>query len=204
MEWQAPAIVLDVRRHGENDAVATLLSEAEGRHRGLVRGGQSRRQAATWQVGSLVAARWTGRLADQLGHFTAELVHPSAALVLDSPLALALLAAACAVAEGALPEALAAARDFADTAAVVMGLDLVITVDTSVAHLAGGLGKPVWLLSRFDGCWRWLRERQDSPWYPTLRLYRQPSPGDWAPAIAALAADLAQLTAHASDAARAA
>ncbi len=91
--------------------------------------------------------------------------------------------------------------DFADTAALIAGLDLVIAVDTSVAHLAGALGKPVWLLSRFDGCWRWLRERSDSPWYPKLRLYRQPSLGDWAPVITALAADLAKLTRPASDSA---
>ncbi len=69
--------------------------------------------------------------------------------------------------------------DFADTAALVANLDLVISVDTSVAHLAGALGKPVWLLSRYDACWRWLREREDSPWYPTLRLFRQTIPGDW-------------------------
>lgn len=95
-------------------------------------------------------------------------------------------------------------RDFADTAALIAGLDLVITVDTSVAHLAGALGKPVWLLSRFDGCWRWLRARSDSPWYPTMRLYRQPSPGDWAPIIAAITADLTSLVAGASNTARAA
>jgi tetratricopeptide (TPR) repeat protein len=70
-------------------------------------------------------------------------------------------------------------RDFADTAAIVANLDLVITVDTSVAHLAGALGKPVWILSRFDGCWRWLNGREDSPWYPTARLFHQTSPGDW-------------------------
>jgi len=69
--------------------------------------------------------------------------------------------------------------DFADTAALVGNLDLVISVDTSVAHLAGALGKPVWLLSRFDGCWRWLLDRDNSPWYPTMRLFRQPAPGDW-------------------------
>ncbi len=76
--------------------------------------------------------------------------------------------------------------DFADTAALADALDLVITVDTSVAHLAGALAKPVWILSRFDGCWRWLLERADSPWYPTARLFRQPAPGDWSPAIAEL------------------
>ena len=89
--------------------------------------------------------------------------------------------------------------DFADTAALIAGLDLVISVDTSVAHLAGALGKPVWLLSRFDGCWRWLRERRDSPWYPTLRLYRQPHQGDWAPVISALTADLATFAGQAPD-----
>jgi hypothetical protein len=70
--------------------------------------------------------------------------------------------------------------DFADTAALIEVLDLVITVDTAVAHVAGALGRPVWLLSRFDACWRWMRERDDSPWYPTMRLFRQTSPGDWA------------------------
>ena len=69
--------------------------------------------------------------------------------------------------------------DFADTAALIEALDLVISVDTSVAHLAGALAKPVWLLSRFDACWRWMRDRDDSPWYPTMRIFRQPRPGDW-------------------------
>ncbi|MDR3517529.1 MAG: tetratricopeptide repeat-containing glycosyltransferase family protein [Azospirillaceae bacterium] len=73
----------------------------------------------------------------------------------------------------------AALGNFADTASLVAALDLVITVDTAVAHLAGGLGKAVWILSRFDGCWRWLRHRDDSPWYPTARLFRQQRPGDW-------------------------
>jgi len=70
-------------------------------------------------------------------------------------------------------------HDFTDTAALVETLDLVISVDTAVAHLAGAMGKPVWLLNRFDTCWRWLLNRDDSPWYPTLRLFRQPTPGDW-------------------------
>ena len=69
--------------------------------------------------------------------------------------------------------------DFADTAALAEGLDLVISVDTAVAHLAGALGKPVWLLNRFDTCWRWLLDRDDSPWYPTLRQFRQTSAGAW-------------------------
>jgi tetratricopeptide (TPR) repeat protein len=69
--------------------------------------------------------------------------------------------------------------DFADTAALIEALDLVIGVDTAVVHLAGALGKPVWLLNRFDTCWRWLLGRDDSPWYPTLRQFRQSSAGDW-------------------------
>ena len=70
-------------------------------------------------------------------------------------------------------------QDFADTAALIDRLDLVITVDTAVAHLAGALDKPVWLLNRFDPHWRWLLDRDDSPWYPQLLQFRQSSPGDW-------------------------
>lgn len=71
------------------------------------------------------------------------------------------------------------ATDFADTAALIDNLDLVISVDTSVAHLAAAMGKPVWLLNRFAGCWRWLRDRDDSPWYPSVRLFTQSQRGDW-------------------------
>ena len=70
-------------------------------------------------------------------------------------------------------------HDFADTAALVSALDLVISVDTSVVHLAGALGRPVWVLNRFDQCWRWLSDRTDSPWYPTARLFGQRAPGQW-------------------------
>jgi len=69
--------------------------------------------------------------------------------------------------------------DFSDTAALIENLDLVIAVDTSVAHLAGALGKPVWTLLPFVPDWRWFLDREDSPWYPTMRLFRQPSLGDW-------------------------
>jgi tetratricopeptide (TPR) repeat protein len=74
-------------------------------------------------------------------------------------------------------------HDFGDTAALVENLDLVIAVDTSTAHLAGAMGKPVWLLNRFDSCWRWMTERTDSPWYPTLRLFRQKTAGEWGPVV---------------------
>ena len=76
--------------------------------------------------------------------------------------------------------------DFADTAALVEALDLVISVDTSVAHLAGALGKPVWILNRYDQCWRWMIGRAGSPWYPTARIFRQKSPGDWAGVVEAV------------------
>lgn len=80
--------------------------------------------------------------------------------------------------------------DFADTAAIIAGLDVVISVDTSVVHLAGLVGKPVFLLDRYDGCWRWLSGRRDSPWYPHLTLFRQDQPGDWSGAMASAAASL--------------
>jgi tetratricopeptide (TPR) repeat protein len=82
-------------------------------------------------------------------------------------------------------------RDFADTAALIDNLDLVISVDTSTAHLAGAMGKPVWIMNRLDTCWRWMLERSDSPWYPSARLFRQPALGDWASVIDAVAEALA-------------
>ncbi|HEY2177623.1 MAG TPA: tetratricopeptide repeat protein [Caulobacteraceae bacterium] len=85
-------------------------------------------------------------------------------------------------------------EDFADTAALVAGLDLVISVDTSVAHLAGAMGKRVWLLNRFDTCWRWLERGEDSPWYPSLRQFRQSAPDDWAGVVSRVKAALIDLT----------
>ncbi|HVY16375.1 MAG TPA: tetratricopeptide repeat protein [Rhodopila sp.] len=81
-------------------------------------------------------------------------------------------------------------RDFADTAAIIASLDVVVSVDTSVAHLAGLVGKPVFLLDRYDGCWRWLSGRRDSPWYPGMTLFRQPAPGDWTSPMRQVAASL--------------
>jgi Glycosyltransferase family 9 (heptosyltransferase) len=74
--------------------------------------------------------------------------------------------------------------DFADTAAVLTLADLVISVDSAVAHLAGAMGRPVWILLPFSPDWRWMLAREDSPWYPTARLFRQPAIGDWASVIA--------------------
>jgi hypothetical protein len=77
-----------------------------------------------------------------------------------------------------------ALEDFSDTAALISQLDLVISVDTSVAHLAGALGKPVWILLTYFPDWRWLLGRDDSPWYPTARLFRQDESRSWASVIA--------------------
>jgi Flp pilus assembly protein TadD len=83
--------------------------------------------------------------------------------------------------------------DFADTAALLTNLDLVITVDTSVAHLAGALAKPTWLMLPVAPDWRWLLDREDSPWYPTMRLFRQPEFGDWQSVILRVRTELAAL-----------
>ena len=83
--------------------------------------------------------------------------------------------------------------DFSETAALIAALDLVVSVDTSIPHLAGALGKPVWVMNRFDPCWRWLQDRADSPWYPTMRLFRQPSMGDWDSVLAEVRTALAAL-----------
>ncbi|MEQ8505966.1 MAG: tetratricopeptide repeat-containing glycosyltransferase family protein [Rhodospirillales bacterium] len=84
-------------------------------------------------------------------------------------------------------------NDFADTAAAIACLDLVISADTSVVHLAGALGKPVWVMLPKVPDWRWMTERGDSPWYPTMRLYRQREFGDWPEVVARVAADLRSL-----------
>ena len=85
--------------------------------------------------------------------------------------------------------------DFAETAGAMMNLDLVITVDTVVSHLAGALGRPAWVMLPFSPDWRWMLEREDSPWYPSLRLYRQSASSDWEGVIARVANDLAALAA---------
>ena len=70
-------------------------------------------------------------------------------------------------------------RDFADTAAIVAGVDLIVSVDTAMVHLAGAMGKPVFMLDRYDNCWRWLSGRSDTPWYPSMTIFRQTHPNDW-------------------------
>ena len=83
--------------------------------------------------------------------------------------------------------------DFLDTAALIEQLDLVISVDTAVAHLAGALGKPVWLLSRYESEWRWMLQRADSPWYPTMRIFRQSARGNWDAVMEAITAALSHV-----------
>ena len=80
--------------------------------------------------------------------------------------------------------------EFGETAALISQLDLIISVDTSVAHLAGALGKPTWLMLPFSPDWRWLLQRADTPWYPTMRLFRQRKLGDWTDVISRIVAAL--------------
>ena len=84
-------------------------------------------------------------------------------------------------------------RDFADTAALAENLDLIITSDTSMAHLAGAMGKRVWVMLPFSADWRWLRDRSDSPWYPTMRLFRQRRPAAWEPVVDEVRGELEEL-----------
>jgi Glycosyltransferase family 9 (heptosyltransferase) len=86
-------------------------------------------------------------------------------------------------------------HSFGDTAALIEHFDLIITVDTAVAHLAGAMGKPVWVLLPIVPDWRWMLNRSDSPWYPTMRLFRQPKAGDWVSIIADVARMLGQFVA---------
>ena len=83
--------------------------------------------------------------------------------------------------------------DWADTAALVENLDLIISCDTSTAHLGGAMGKPTWILNRYDGCWRWLLDREDSPWYPSVRLFRQEQRDDWSGVMSRVVSQLLRL-----------
>jgi DNA repair protein RecO (recombination protein O) len=104
MEWSDRGIVLSARRHGESSAILSALTETHGRHLGLVRGGAGKRHAGAIEPGNEVAVRWRARLEEHLGGFTCEAIRHHAAGILDDPLRLAGLSAACAVADSALPE----------------------------------------------------------------------------------------------------
>ena len=149
---------------------------------------------------------WAGQARHWLHGFTSVDQRRSVGLAAFAPLAtvrgvrFVSLQAGTAAAQGQEPplgmeltDPMELVHDFADTAAVIANLDVVISVDTSVAHLAGAMGKPVFLLDRFDNCWRWLHGRTDSPWYPSMTIFRQPRPGDWNAAMHRAAASLASL-----------
>ena len=132
--------------------------------------GDRRRSIAFARLAPLLAVEGVAWHSLQVGERTAELAHLPAGTLIDLSPQL---------------------TDFAETAGAILNLDLVIAVDTSVAHLAGALDRPTWIMIACSPDWRWLLDRDDSPWYPSVRLYRQPAPGDWESVIARVAADLA-------------
>lgn len=123
MELEGPGIVVDRAVHGEGDFVATLLTP-EGLRRGMAKGGASRRQAGLWEIGNIVSARWTARLPEQLGAYSAELVHPAAALAMQAPDCLAVLRAACQLAAQALPEREVVPETFQGLLRLLAGIDI--------------------------------------------------------------------------------
>lgn len=165
------------------DAWRRRLPPATGRRIGLVWAGQarpwlagfttldSRRSTSLAQLAPLAAVPGARFVSLQMGPAAAEARTPPAGMRLHDPMQ--------------------DVADFADTAAIIANLDVVVSVDTSVVHLAGALGKPVFLLDRYDNCWRWLSGREDSPWYPTLRIFRQEKLGDWSGPVRRVAAALA-------------
>ena len=104
MEWEAPGIVLDARPYGDGDLIVAAFTATQGVHRGLARGGASRARVALWQVGNLVSLRWVGRLPEQLGSLSGEMIQAIAPGAMQEVMSLALLRAVCAVTVGALPE----------------------------------------------------------------------------------------------------
>jgi DNA repair protein RecO (recombination protein O) len=113
MEWEAPGVVLDARPYGDADLVVAAFTATQGVHSGLARGGASRGRAALWQVGNLVSLRWVGRLPEQLGSLSGEMIQAIAPGAMQDPMSLALLRAVCAVTVGALPEREAHGPSFA-------------------------------------------------------------------------------------------
>jgi DNA repair protein RecO (recombination protein O) len=104
MEWSDEGIVLSARKHGESSVIVSLFTRCHGRHLGLVRGGSGSKARGVYQPGNRVTARWRARLSEHLGAYACELTHGTAALVMDDPLSLAALSAACSVVESTLPE----------------------------------------------------------------------------------------------------
>ncbi|MGE4480789.1 DNA repair protein RecO [Acidocella sp.] len=123
MEREGPGIVVERAQHGEGDFVVALLTPG-GLWKGLAKGGASRRQAGLWEVGNIVSARWTARLPEQLGAYSAELVRPAAALAMETPDSLAILRAACQLAAQALPEREAAPESFEGLLRLLAGIDI--------------------------------------------------------------------------------
>jgi hypothetical protein len=151
----------------------------DGLRVGLVWSGQSRPHVPGFDV---LDARRSTTLATfaplanvPFAHFINLQMGPAADQARDPPPGLALI------------DPMAEVSDFADTAGIVANLDVLVSVDTSVVHLAGAVGKPVLMLDRYDNCWRWLSGRTDSPWYPKLRIFRQKRPGEWGPVVARVA-----------------
>ena len=112
MQWDAPGVVLQSTPYGEGDAVTLVLTSEHGCFRGLVRGGFSRRNRPVWDAGNIVQAQWTARTSEQLGAFTGELLEAPVTRVLDNPLLVATVSAACATAAGALPERVTASETY--------------------------------------------------------------------------------------------
>jgi hypothetical protein len=146
---------------------------------------------------------WAGQARPWLPGFTALDSRRSAGLASLAPLA-ALDAEFVSLQKGAptnfdswpgppLHNPMSDVRNFADTAALIQHLDVVVSVDTAVVHLAGAMGKPVLMIDRYDSCWRWLSGRTDSPWYPTVQIFRQSQPGMWHGVIDAVMRELAMM-----------
>jgi tetratricopeptide (TPR) repeat protein len=160
-------------------------------------------QAKQWSArlsslpGPRVGLVWAGRPQNQLDHVRSISLERLAPLADAARMTFVSLQKGEAAGQAAAPPRGMAIHDFtadlhdlADTAALIEALDLVISVDTAVAHLAGALGKPVWVMNRLHSDWRWLIGRDDTPWYPTMRVFRQPRHGDWEAVIARVTGEL--------------
>ena len=123
MEWNDVGVVLASRKHGESSIILTLLTEHQGRHLGLVRGGAGKRARGLYEPGNLLSVRWRARISEHLGGFTCELISPCAALLLNNPIKLAALSAACAIADISLPERVMETALFHEFKALLASLD---------------------------------------------------------------------------------